>query len=58
MVQTGLNESNLNDFAGFEVLTTLIIKSTTFWDITLVSCWAYFSTLKMEAICSSETSVG
>jgi hypothetical protein len=29
---------------GFEVLTAL------------VSCSAYFSTLKMEAICSSETS--
>jgi hypothetical protein len=25
---------------------------------TLVSCSAYFSTLKMEAICSSETSLG
>jgi hypothetical protein len=25
---------------------------------TLVSCWAYSSTLKMEATCSSETSVG
>jgi hypothetical protein len=24
---------------------------------TLVSCWAYSSTLNMEAICSSETSV-
>jgi hypothetical protein len=23
----------------------------------LVFCWAYFSTLKMEAICSSETSI-
>jgi hypothetical protein len=41
-----------------------LMKSTIFWDITpcsssftLVSCSAYFSTLKMEAICSSETSV-
>jgi hypothetical protein len=66
---------------GFEVLTAVVMKSTTFWDITpcrplkfnrrfkgtyyvcfppaftLVSCSAYYSTLKMEAICSSETSV-
>jgi hypothetical protein len=40
-------------------------KSTVFWNITLclpsaftlVSCSAYFSTLKMEALCSPETSV-
>jgi hypothetical protein len=46
----------------------IIIESTIFWDIspcrlclpsavTLVSCSAYSSTLKMEAIYSSETSV-
>jgi hypothetical protein len=43
----------------------LTSKSTIFWDITpcspqpafmLVSCSAYSSTQKMEAICSSETS--
>jgi hypothetical protein len=28
------------------------------WQAELVSCLAYFLTLKMEAICSSETSVG
>jgi hypothetical protein len=38
------------------------MKSTMLWDITphaftLISCSDYFSTLKMEAICSSETSV-
>jgi hypothetical protein len=48
----------------------VIKKSTIFWDITpcslllclppafmLVSCMAYSSTLKIEVICSSETSV-
>jgi hypothetical protein len=47
---------------GFEVLTAVVLKSTIFWDITLsaltlVSCSVYFSTLKMAAICSSETLV-
>jgi hypothetical protein len=47
---------------GFEVLTALLMKTTIFWDITppvftLVSCPAYFSTLKMEAIGFSEMSV-
>jgi hypothetical protein len=54
-------------FVGFEVLTAVVMNSTIFWDITpcsllppafmLVSCSAYFSTLKMEAMGSSETSV-
>jgi hypothetical protein len=60
-------------FVGFEVYTAVVIKSTIFWDITLCSpvcvnrrChllarWfpaeLIYSTLKMEAICSSETSV-
>jgi hypothetical protein len=60
-------------FVGFAVLTAVVMKSTIFWDImpcsplkvnrelppafTLVSCLAYSSTLKVEAICSSETSV-
>jgi hypothetical protein len=50
---------------GFEFLTAVVMKSTIFWDImprslclppafTLASC---SSTLKMETICSSETSV-
>jgi hypothetical protein len=50
---------------GIEVLTAMIMKSSIFRDIslclppdfTLVSCLAYFSTLKLEATCSSETSV-
>jgi hypothetical protein len=46
---------------GFEVLTPVVMKSTIFWDITppaftLVSCSVY-STLTMEARCSSETLV-
>jgi hypothetical protein len=55
----------------FEVLTAVVMMSTIFWDITpcsssnvcmppaftLVSCSAYSSALKMEAIYSSETSV-
>jgi hypothetical protein len=53
----------------FEVLTAMVMKSTIFWDTTpcsrallptafrLVFCSAYSSALKMEAICSSETSV-
>jgi hypothetical protein len=52
-------------YLGSEVLTAVVMKSSIFWDImpcrlppafTLVSCSAY-STLNMEAICSSETSV-
>jgi hypothetical protein len=63
-------------YAGFEVLTAVIRKSSVFWDITPCSplkslptfrrnsaplaacfhaCSDYSSTLKMEAICSSET---
>jgi hypothetical protein len=46
---------------GFEFLTAVVIKRTIFLDITpafaLVSCSTYSSTLKMEAICYSETSV-
>jgi hypothetical protein len=38
---------------GFEVLTALFCLPPAF---TLVSCSAYFLTLKMEAICSSEMS--
>jgi hypothetical protein len=56
-------------YVGFEVLTTAVMTGTIFWDITpcsalkvnrpftLVSCSAHSSTLKMETICSSETSV-
>jgi hypothetical protein len=56
-------------YVGFEVLTAVVMESTIFWDMTpcsplsanrptfmLVSGSAYFSTLKMEAISSSETS--
>jgi hypothetical protein len=52
---------------GFEVLTEVVMKSYIFRRITpcsllatcftLVSCLAYSSTMKMEATCSSETSV-
>jgi hypothetical protein len=52
---------------GFEVLTAVVMKSSTFWDITscsplkvnhlLVSCSANSSTLKMKPICSSKKSV-
>jgi hypothetical protein len=55
---------NLFGSVGFEVLIAVILKSTIFWvklclppALTLVSCSAYFSILKMEAICCSETSV-
>jgi hypothetical protein len=54
-------------WVGFEVLTAETIKSRRIrrarnqgesrWRTELVSCSDYFSTLKMEAICSSETSV-
>jgi hypothetical protein len=56
---------------GFEVFTAVVMKSIIFWDMTpcsLLSCFSpacllvlseiISSTLKMEAICSSETSVG
>jgi hypothetical protein len=47
---------------GFEVLTAVVMKSIIFWDMTPCSRRNRFrkpisSTLKMEAICSSETSV-
>jgi hypothetical protein len=52
---------------GCEVLTAVVMKSSIFWDITscsllkvlLAACLmlAYFSTLKMEATFSSETSL-
>jgi hypothetical protein len=44
---------------GSEVLTVMVIKSTICLPpaITLISGSAYLSTLKMEEICSSETSV-
>jgi hypothetical protein len=54
-------------YIGFEVLTAVDMKSTSttsiFWDITPCSPlkfnrrFRYSSTLKMEAICFSETSV-
>jgi hypothetical protein len=67
------NQSNLlNLFVllGFEVFTAVILKSIIFWDMTpcnplsfktyvclLVFAELISSTLKMEAICSSETSI-
>jgi hypothetical protein len=44
---------------GFEVLTAAVVKRSIFWDLifTPVSCLAYSSNLRMEATCSSETSV-
>jgi hypothetical protein len=45
-------------YVGFEVFTAVVMKSINFWDITPCSPLSvYSSTLKMEAICSSETSV-
>jgi hypothetical protein len=61
-----VKEQLIKQGVGFEVLTAVVMKSANFWDITLcsllpaftlVSCLAYSSTLKMEAICCSETSV-
>jgi hypothetical protein len=57
---------------GLEVLTAVVMKSFIFWSITLcsplkanpatyfmlVSCLAYYSTLKIEAKWSSESSIG
>jgi hypothetical protein len=57
------------EYVGSEVLTAVVMNSTIFWDITRCSLlrvnlllrWflaqLIFSTLKLEAICSSETSV-
>jgi hypothetical protein len=43
---------------GFEVLTAAVMKSSSiFWDITPCNSLTYSSTKKMEATCSSETSV-
>jgi hypothetical protein len=42
--------------AGFEVLTAVTLKRTAFRLILLVSYLAFPSNLKIEAICSSETS--
>jgi hypothetical protein len=53
--RTSVTES-LREIVGFEVLTPVVMRGTIFWDIT-PSCMAYSSTLNMEAICSSETSV-
>jgi hypothetical protein len=45
-------------YLGFEVLTAVIMKSYSFWDITKYKPnLAYSSTLKMEATFSSETEV-
>jgi hypothetical protein len=50
-----------NSYFSIEVLTAVVTKRSLFWDITpcfhAVFCSAYSSTLKMEMICSSETSV-
>jgi hypothetical protein len=45
---------------GFEVFTAVVMKSIIFWICHLLPRWLaepISSTLKMEAICSSETSV-
>lgn len=50
-------------YAEFDVLIAVVMNRSIFWELCLppafrlVSCWAYPSTLKTEAICSSETSV-
>jgi hypothetical protein len=49
-------------YLGFEVFTAVVMKSVIFWDMTLLATCLlagllnYSSTLKMEAIRSSETS--
>jgi hypothetical protein len=61
---TYLKERKKKENERFEILTAVFMKSSIFWNTTLglppaftqVFCLAY-STLKMEAICSSETSV-
>jgi hypothetical protein len=40
---------------GFDVLTPMVMNTTTCW--MLVLCVAFSSALKMEAVCSLETSV-
>jgi hypothetical protein len=46
-------------YVGFEVLTAVVMKSTPCGSpaVTLVYCSAISSTLKLEMICSCETSV-
>jgi hypothetical protein len=64
---------NIGTYVGVVVITTVVLKSSVFWDITPCSplkvnrcfggacrwffAWLILSTLKMEATCSSETSV-
>jgi hypothetical protein len=48
--------------AGSEAITAVVTKRSVFWDMTplaftLVSCLTYFSTVQIEATCSSEKSV-
>jgi hypothetical protein len=53
-------KKNYNKPVGFEVLAAVVMKSKIFWDITPcspLSCRRNISTLKMEAIFSSVTSV-
>jgi hypothetical protein len=61
--------ANISTYVGLEVFTALVMKSNIFWDMTpcsplsvsqLATCLLaelISSTLKMEAICSSETSI-
>jgi hypothetical protein len=55
---TRRQEQNQLINAGFEVLTSVVMKSSVFWDIMLCSlllyCLSYSLTLKMRAICSSK----
>jgi hypothetical protein len=41
----------------FEALAAMPMTSCVFWVITLASCLAYSSALKMEVVCSYETAV-
>jgi hypothetical protein len=50
-------ENQLGSCVGFEVLRAVVMKNSLPSALTLTSCSAYSSTLKMEAICSSETLV-
>jgi hypothetical protein len=53
--KTGRAGSRKNNYVGFEALKAVVMKSCSAF--ILVSFLVYFSKMKMEATCSSETSV-
>jgi hypothetical protein len=57
LYSTGTLQKSSLIFVGFEVFTAVVLKSILFWDMTPCSALLnYSTTLKMEAIRSSETS--